>query len=132
LWLAIVAGCGFGTIFVILAHTTDGSGQWPVVSMRLTSIPLMFVVMRSRKQKASSARTNLRIVLASGILDSAANGIYLLAVREGMMSIVSTINSFYPASTLMLATKLDGEKIHRSQAVGLLCAAVSLTLISMS
>jgi len=132
LWLAIVAGCGFGTIFVILAHTTDGSGQWPVVAMRVTSIPLMFIVLRSRKLKVSSARANIRVVLASGILDSAANGIYLLAVRHGLMAIVSTINSFYPASTLLLATKIDGEKIHRSQAVGLLCAAVSLTLISVS
>jgi drug/metabolite transporter (DMT)-like permease len=132
LWLAIVAGCGFGTIFVILGHTTDGSGMWPVVAMRLVSLPLMFVVLRAQKLKIGSARVSLRIVLASGILDSAANGIYLLAVREGLMSIVSTINSFYPASTLLLATKLDGERIHRSQAVGLLCAAISLTLISIS
>lgn len=132
LWLAIVAGCGFGTIFVILGHTTDGSGMWPVVSMRLTSIPLMFIVLRAQKLKIGSARVSLRVVLASGILDSAANGIYLLAVRQGLMSIVSTINSFYPASTLLLATKIDGEKIHRSQAVGLLFAALSLTLISIS
>jgi drug/metabolite transporter (DMT)-like permease len=132
LWLAIVAGSGFGTIFVILGHTTDGSGMWPVVAMRLVSIPLMFIVLRAQKLKIGSARVSLRIVLASGILDSAANGIYLLAVRQGLMSIVSTINSFYPASTLLLATKLDGERIHRSQAVGLLCAAISLTLISIS
>lgn len=132
LWLAIVAGCGFGTIFVILGHTTSNSGQWPVVAMRITSIPLMFAVMRVRNENVSSARTNIRVVLASGILDSAANGIYLLAVRHGLMSIVSTINSFYPASTLLLATRIDGEKIHKSQAVGLLFAAISLTLISVS
>jgi drug/metabolite transporter (DMT)-like permease len=132
LWMAIVAGCGFGAIFVILGHTTDGSGMWPVVAMRLVSLPLMFVVLRAQRLTIGSSRVSLRIVLASGILDSAANGIYLLAVREGLMSIVSTINSFYPASTLLLATKLDGERIHRSQAVGLLCAAISLTLISVS
>ena len=132
LWLAISCGCCFGTFFVILGHTTDGSGMWPVVAMRVASIPFMFVVIKLRKEKLSTARANLRYVLASGILDSSANGIYLLAVRQGLMSIVSTINSFYPASTLMLATKLDGEKIHRSQAVGLLFAAVSLTLISVS
>lgn len=129
---AIIAGSGFGTIFVILGHTTSNSGLWPVVAMRLTSIPLMFLVLRSQKQKISSARVHLRVVLASGILDSAANGMYLLAVREGLMSVVATINSFYPASTLLLATRLDGEKIHRSQAIGLACAAVSLVLISVS
>lgn len=132
LWLAIISGVGFGTIFVILGHTTDDSGMWPVVAMRIASIPYMFVVLKLRKERISSAKANLRFVLASGILDSSANGIYLLAVRQGLMSIVSTINSFYPASTMLLATKLDGEKIHKSQAVGLLFAAISLTLISIS
>lgn len=132
LWFAIISGVGFGTIFVILGHTTDGSGMWPVVAMRIASIPFMFTVLRIRGEKISSAKANLRFVLASGILDSSANGIYLLAVRQGLMSIVSTINSFYPASTMLLATKLDGEKIHKSQAVGLLFAAISLTLISVS
>jgi uncharacterized membrane protein len=55
-----------------------------------------------------------------------------LAVREGLMSIVATINSFYPASTLMLATRIDKEKIHRSQAVGLALAGLSLLMISVS
>jgi drug/metabolite transporter (DMT)-like permease len=47
------------------------------------------------------------------------------------MSIVATINSFYPASTLMLATRLDKEKIHRSQAIGLGLAALALVLITV-
>jgi uncharacterized membrane protein len=72
------------------------------------------------------------VVAASGILDSAANALYLLAVREGLMSIVATINSFYPASTLLLATKVDKERIHRSQAVGLGFAAVALVLITVA
>jgi drug/metabolite transporter (DMT)-like permease len=48
------------------------------------------------------------------------------------MSVVATINSFYPASTLLLATKVDRERIHRSQAVGLGFAAAALVLISLA
>jgi uncharacterized membrane protein len=84
------------------------------------------------KRKPSEAKANLPVVVASGILDSIANALYLLAVRHGLMSIVATINSFYPASTLLLATRVDKEKIHRSQAVGLGLAVVALLFISLA
>lgn len=130
--MAFVGGCAFGSLFVILGHTNSDGGLWPVVAMRFTSIPFMFVVMKFRRQTISSARPRLAVILASGILDSAANGLYLLAVRQGLMSIVATINSFYPASTLLLATRIDKEKVHRSQAVGLLLAGASLAMISLA
>ena len=130
--MAFAAGSVFGSLFVILGHTHDGSGLWPVVAMRVTSVPYMFVVMRVMRRRAGEARANLKVVAASGILDSTANALYLLAVREGLMSVVATINSFYPASTLLLATRVDRERIHRSQAVGLGFAAVALVLISLS
>jgi uncharacterized membrane protein len=48
------------------------------------------------------------------------------------MSLVATINSFYPASTLLLATGLDREKIHRPQMIGLVLACVALVMITVS
>jgi uncharacterized membrane protein len=130
--MAFVAGATFGSLFVILGHTNDAGGLWPVVAMRFTSVPYMAVVMYFMKRKPSEAKANLPIVMASGILDSLANALYLLAVREGLMSIVATINSFYPASTLLLATRLDKERIHRSQAAGLGLAVVALLFITLS
>ena len=130
--MAFVAGATFGSLFVILGHTNDAGGLWPVVAMRFTSVPYMAVVMYFMKRKPSEAKANLPIVMASGILDSLANALYLLAVREGLMSIVATINSFYPASTLLLATRLDKERIHLSQAVGLGLAVVALLFITLS
>lgn len=132
IWMAFISGSTFGSLFVILAHTDDAGGLWPVLSMRLTSIPFMFVVLRLRKLKISDAKPRRLVIFSSGIFDSLANALYLLAVREGLMSIVATINSFYPASTMMLATKLDKEKIHRSQAVGLGLAVVALLLITIA
>jgi len=130
--MAFLAGATFGSLFVILAHTNDDGGLWPVVAMRFTSIPYMAAVMFFMKRKPSEAKANLPFVLASGILDSVANALYLLAVREGLMSIVATINSFYPASTLLLATRLDKERIHRSQAVGLVLAVIALLFITLA
>ena len=130
--MAFVSGATFGSLFVILGHTNDAGGLWPVVAMRFTSVPYMALVMFFMKRRPSEAKANLSVVVASGILDSIANALYLLAVRHGLMSIVATINSFYPASTLLLATRVDKEKIHRSQAVGLGLAVVALLFISLA
>lgn len=130
--LALVAGGAFGLVYIILGNASDDAGLWPVVAMRVTSIPFMTLVMLGARRRPGEAKGHLRVVLASGILDSTANALYLIAVREGMMSIVATINSFYPASTLFLATRLDSERIHRPQAVGLAVAATALAMISLS
>lgn len=132
LLMAFGAGTVFGSLFVILAHTSDNSGLWPILAMRVTSVPFMFIVLRASKNTISSARPQLLVVAGSGILDSIANALYLLAVRHGLMTLVATINSFYPASTLLLATGLDGEKIHRPQMVGLGLACVALIMITVS
>lgn len=129
--MAFVSGLTFGSLFVILGHTDDSGGLWPVVAMRFTSVPYMFIVVRAMRRPLDQVKGHARVVLASGILDSVANGLYVLAVRHGLMSIVATVNSFYPASTLMLAVHVDKERIHRSQAVGLVMAACSLLLISL-
>jgi len=132
LLFAVIAGLAFGSVFVILGNTNDDGGLWPVVAMRVTSVPFMALVVLSARRRPSEAKGYLPIVFASGILDSTANALYLLAVREGLMSIVATINSFYPASTLLLAIKIDRERIHRPQAIGLFFAGFSLLLISLS
>jgi uncharacterized membrane protein len=98
----------------------------------MASIPFMTIVMLFARRRPSEAKGSLPIVFASGILDSTANALYLLAAREGLVSIVATINSFYPASTLLLATKLDRERIHRPQILGLMIAVMALLLISLS
>jgi uncharacterized membrane protein len=92
----------------------------------------MFIVLRATKNTIGSSRPQFLVVAGSGVLDSIANALYLLAVRHGLMTLVATINSFYPASTLLLATGLDGEKIHRPQMVGLALACVALVMITVS
>lgn len=132
LLMALLSGSTFGSLFVILGHMSDNSGLWPVFAMRVTSVPYMLIVMYATGKRVHHAKPQRKFVIGSGVLDTLANALYLLAVRHGLMSIVATVNSFYPASTLLLATKLDKEKIHRSQAVGLGLAAVALVLITLS
>ena len=130
--LAAVGGTSFGLILVFLHQTSDGSGVWPVLIMRFVSTPWMALLILRNRPSFGDVKANKALVFGSGILDSLANWFYVLAVRHGLLSVVSVIVTLYPASTMVLATTVDKERIHRSQAVGILLAAVALVLITVA
>jgi drug/metabolite transporter (DMT)-like permease len=72
----------------------------------------------------------LAIALACGVLDLAANVLFMLAVRSGMISIVAVISSLYPASTVTLAAVLLGERLVRIQWIGVALALGGVAAIS--
>lgn len=127
--LAGLAGVGFGLIFVCLAQTSTDSGLWPLVGQRLVSVPTVAVVAVVLKHRTSLQGNMLRLALLSGILDTTANGLYLISVRNGLLSLVAVITALYPVSTVMLALRFDHERLHRSQAAGLVLAAISLVMV---
>jgi drug/metabolite transporter (DMT)-like permease len=61
-----------------------------------------------------------------------ANALYLVATREGPLSLVATLASLYPASTVLLARVTLGERLSRSQALGVVCALAAVVLIVRS
>jgi uncharacterized membrane protein len=71
-------------------------------------------------------------VTVGGLFDSLANVFYLLAVREGLMSVVALIVALYPASTLVLAIGVDKEKVHRPQLAGLVLTGAALAMIAIA
>jgi len=127
--LAGLAGVGFGLIFVCLAQTSSDSGLWPLVGQRLVSVPTVAAVALVLKHRVKLRGNVLKLALFSGILDTTANGLYLISVRHGLLSLVPVITALYPVSTVVLAIRLDHERLHRSQAVGLLLAAISLVIV---
>ena len=129
--LAVAAGIGFGFIFVAFARTADDSGLWPLVAARAASLPVVAAVIVVTRPGRGAVRAVVWLVLASGVLDMAANWLYLEASHRGLLSIVAVISSMYPVSTLCLAFGLDRERVSTSQAVGLACAATALALVSL-
>ena len=127
--LAAVAGVGFGLIFVCLNQTSDDIGLWPLVGQRLVSVPAVGLLILFSRHRQRIPRVVLPLVVLSGVLDTAANGLYLIAVRAGMLSLVSVITALYPVSTVMLALRFDREKLHRSQWLGMALGAASLMIV---
>jgi drug/metabolite transporter (DMT)-like permease len=71
----------------------------------------------------------VRLALAAGIVDVAANALYLLAARRGALSIVVTLVSLYPASTVLLARLVLHERFSGVQMGGIVLALAAVLLI---
>jgi uncharacterized membrane protein len=129
---AIAAGVMFGVFFIALDRAGSDAGMWPLVSARLTSVVLGFVV-------ATAARVSVRPpgpawpwIVAAGSLDVTANVFYLLAAQQGSLALVAPIASLYPVSTVLLALVIDRERLRPVQMVGLGLAATALVLVTGS
>lgn len=129
LWLAILSGVGVGIFFLSLARTNSAAGMWPLIAARLTSITLFGLMAvatgRTLRMSAPAART----AIAGGALDMMANALYMIAARIGPLSIVVTLASLYPASTVILARLLLGERLSFVQCAGIACALAAVVII---
>jgi drug/metabolite transporter (DMT)-like permease len=73
----------------------------------------------------------MRLIAGAGLLDVAANLLYLLATREGLLSLVAVLTSLYPASTVVLARFVLNERLVPTQLAGLALAAAGVVMIAL-
>ena len=127
--IALVSGVLIGFFFLSLARTAPTAGMWPILAARITSVTLFAAAALVRGIPLAPARPALWLALAGGTVDMLANAAYLLAAREGQLSLVVTLSSLYPASTVLLARVLLGERLNARQLGGVGCALAAIVLI---
>lgn len=127
---ALIAGVGFGAYFICLARADADSGLWPVVLARLSSSVLTIPVALRMRAAHRLGGSLLALAGLGGALDAAANLFFLLASREGLLSLASVITSLYPAGTVLLAAILLHERTTALQRLGFGIAAVAVLLIT--
>ncbi len=125
--LALAAGTGFGLFMTFLSRAGSEAGLWPLTTAQFTALALGGLLLRRRPGVPGAA---LRWTAAAGVLDLAANVLYLLATHGGALSIVAPVASLYPASTVLLALAVDRERIRPLQLAGLGLAATALVLVA--
>jgi drug/metabolite transporter (DMT)-like permease len=128
--LAIALGSGvlFGLYFTLVAQTSDESGMWPLLSGRIAGVIGLLATMRALRVPLSASRRTLSLAGTAGAFDVAANAFYLIAVRNGVLSIAAPLASLYPVTTVLLAMAVDKERMRPLQITGLGLAAVALVL----
>ena len=103
--------------------------MWPLLVARLVSVSLFGVIALIGRHSVTMPREALWLAIACGVMDMLANALYLIATRTGQLSIVVTLSSLYPASTVLLARLMLKERLNTWQLAGVGCALAAVVLI---
>jgi drug/metabolite transporter (DMT)-like permease len=126
---ALVSGILIGLFLLTLAQTHSRAGMWPLVVSRTVSVVLFAgVAIAGGRSLRMGARLSA-LAIAGGTIDMLANALYLLAAHEGPLSLVVTLSSLYPASTVLLARVVLGERLNPWQLTGVACALAAIVLV---
>jgi len=128
--IALTSGALFGIFFVLLAQTHGNAGMWPLVGARAGSV-LVGLAALATTRSGLTFRPATGWLIVAGIGDTVANGSYLLAASNGLLSVVAPIAALYPVSTVLLALVLDSERVRPVQVAGLGLAAAALVLTAI-
>ena len=129
---ALLAGVGFGLMFVGLDQTVEASAPWPLVGGRLmTASAMAFFFIVKRESPLPPVRADIRLPAIAGLVDTFSNALFLYATLEGDLAIVAVLSSLYPIATVILARLVLGERLTRLQQSGFVAAMVATTLIAV-
>ncbi|MBV8194007.1 MAG: EamA family transporter [Candidatus Dormibacteraeota bacterium] len=128
--LAIGAGIGFGIFFVALARTSAAANLWPVVAARGASVTALVLLSAALRRAPRVTPADARVVVGAGVLDVAANALYLVAVHGGLLSIVAVLASLYPVATVLCSLLFLGERLRSAQLAGVAAALGAVVLIT--
>jgi drug/metabolite transporter (DMT)-like permease len=129
---ALASGVAIGFFLLSLAQTGPAAGMWPIVVARLVSVTLFGALAIAGRHSVRMPATLAALVIFAGTIDMLANALYLLAAWQGPLSIVVTLSSLYPASTVLLARVVLGERLNSWQITGVGCALAAIVLIVSS
>lgn len=127
---ALGAGLALGIFYVILSRSGSGSGLYPIAFARVSSLASVGAVIAITRPSVRGVRGSVTGIGAAGVLDVAANVLYLLASRQGLLSLIAVVASLYPASTVVLARVVLRERFTLTQLVGLALAVPAVALIA--
>jgi drug/metabolite transporter (DMT)-like permease len=130
--MAVLAGTSFGVFFVLIQQGDDGT-LWPLVASKSVGLLVVATAAAVARQGPASLlrdRVTLGVAALAGTLDVLGNVLYVLAVRAGMLSVAGVLSSLYPASTVLLARLVYGERLRPIQRVGLVVAVAGVGLVT--
>jgi drug/metabolite transporter (DMT)-like permease len=128
---AVLAMLAFGAYYVPMHAASTQDWLWPAFLFRCTSVTLVWSVVLARRARPTGLRGHWPALIAIGFLDTGGNALYAAASSShGLISVVSVLASLYPVVTVLLARLLLGERVQRTQDVGVAITLVGVVLIT--
>jgi drug/metabolite transporter (DMT)-like permease len=130
--LAIVAGLGFGSYFVLAEIGSSGDVAWALVLSRTAAFPIIATIALVVLRRGATRPPGLAVATLAGIglLDLGANFLFNYASTIGELSSVAVASSLYPVTTVMLAAWLLGERVQGVQRAGVVIALAGVVMIA--
>jgi len=130
--LAIVAGLGFGSYFVLAEIGSSGDVAWALLLSRMSALPIIacFALLALRRGGTRPSGRALAGLAGIGLIDLGANWFFNHASTIGELSSVAVGSSLYPVVTVMLAALLLGERVQGVQRAGVIVALTGVVLIA--
>lgn len=160
--MAIGSGIAIGAFFITIDQTTPESGAVPLLINRGVNATIMFgalgalaLVRASRTRLGAAATTTermpqptsvgaavaptrsatstgVRLAIACGAVDVVANGLLLIGIRAGDLSVAAVLGAMYPAGTILLAALVLNERIAPVQWAGLVLALAAAGMLALA
>jgi drug/metabolite transporter (DMT)-like permease len=129
--LATVAAVALGLFTYFLGlGSREGSALSTLTGARVGSLTLLVLLAVGRRESLRVERRWLLPIVAIGLCDLAANVMFALASRQGLLSLVSVIGSLYPVMTVALAYVILHERLTRIQLAGVAAALAGVAAMS--
>ncbi len=129
--LALVAAVGIGIMLLGFDATAKHDALWAMLGGRLSSaccFAAFFAILRPRVR---ISRSTVAPIIAIGLLDTGANGLFAAATTRGYLSLVGVLGSLYPVVTVVLAYLVLRERLAAHQLAGVLAALAGVALIAV-
>ena len=128
--LALLSALGFGCFFVGLDAGSEDDLWWALVFVRGASLSALLVTAAVLRPRLGFARPDLVALVAMGVLDVTANGLFAAAANEGLVSVVAVVGSLYPVVTILLARIVLEERVRPVQQLGIATVLGGVALIA--
>ena len=130
LLLALAAAAGFGTYFLGAAEAAAGGVLWTLLLGRVAALPVLAAVAVAVRAPLVPATRDAARLAGIGAFDLGATGLYALATTKGLLAVVAVLGALYPVTTVLLARVVLGERLTRTQDVGVLVVMAGVALIA--
>ena len=130
IFVATSAGLVVGWFLICVSRIGAHAGLAPLFVARFTAIALFAAVFMVRLMPLLPPAPARPIALAAGALDSIANVLFWLSTQRAALALSSALVSLAPATTVLLARLLLGERWSLPQRFGLGLALIAGALIS--
>ena len=127
--LALLAAVAFGSSQVALQSAAADDPYWATFILRIASSLLVLAALL--RFRPGRGRAGMWVVLiAIGLLDSAATELFAVATTKGLLSVVAVLASLYPVLVAILARVVLHERLTVVQRGGAVAAVAGAAAIS--